>query len=330
ITSQQVETVKTINLPSHSQQQNQASVIFKRVPAQTNPSTKTQVVNNPQVATKEKNLINHHSAQKQPHVIQLNRTGKLEVNHAANKAFTSEQKVQPTLKINSKQLKAKITPSQSGKTLTIPLHSTTRTNVALTKHPTTAKLLQAKRNQANNNKQQNMALIKVPVHASKPINLQPKHQKNQANKHSQKNFALIKAPVVASKQNNLQAKKITVVAKPRIKKALTTKNPSKLQKSQNRYLLSRNKDHFTLQLIGLSKAAEMQRFIEKYKLKGKAHFFQTVLHGKPWFILVYGDFKTVKGALQAKAKMPADLQKYHPWIRKMRYVQSEIHEQAKS
>jgi DamX protein len=43
--------------------------------------------------------------------------------------------------------------------------------------------------------------------------------------------------------------------------------------------------------------------------------FTTDRGGKPWFVLVYGDFSDRDAALKARAALPARLRQGGPWLR---------------
>lgn len=97
----------------------------------------------------------------------------------------------------------------------------------------------------------------------------------------------------------------------------------KLDKTEGE-LLMRNGNDFTLQVLALSNEKAMQSFIKENNLQAETHYIETSLQGKPWFILVYGIYKTQQDAHSAISSLPAALRKYQPWPRTLANVKSDM------
>jgi DamX protein len=82
-------------------------------------------------------------------------------------------------------------------------------------------------------------------------------------------------------------------------------------------------DNFTLQLLGASKEAGIQEFIEQNKLDN-AYYYRTSHNGKDWFILVHGEYSSRDEAQSAIRELPLDLQELKPWARNYASVQKII------
>ncbi len=91
-----------------------------------------------------------------------------------------------------------------------------------------------------------------------------------------------------------------------------------------KWLMERDPNHYTIQLLGLSNEAEMKQFIEKLAINDSVYYFQTQLNSKPLFILVTGDYPDQSTAIAALKKLPAQLLKSKPWVKSLGIVQSQI------
>lgn len=81
---------------------------------------------------------------------------------------------------------------------------------------------------------------------------------------------------------------------------------------------------YTLQLMGNHNEDTIRNFIASHHLQGKATYYYSTFQHSKWFMLVYGEYKTVGEAHAAIAKLPKELQKMQPWIKPIRAVKAEI------
>ncbi len=81
---------------------------------------------------------------------------------------------------------------------------------------------------------------------------------------------------------------------------------------------------YTLQLAALSSVAEVQQFLDRYKVKDSIYIYPTVRNGVNWYIVSYGNFPTIQVARDAVNKLPADVQKLEPWAKSLSQVHREI------
>lgn len=89
-------------------------------------------------------------------------------------------------------------------------------------------------------------------------------------------------------------------------------------------LLAIPKTHYTLQLVGANSSKHIQAFIKMHGLQGKASYYQTYNNGKPWYVIVYGNYKTKAQAQAALKKLPTAVQAQHPWPRDYATVHAAI------
>lgn len=105
------------------------------------------------------------------------------------------------------------------------------------------------------------------------------------------------------------------------------RNAKKLIGSRSRdekYILSLPSHSYTLQLLGSSKESKVKEFMKENKLGEKAYYYRSARQGKPWFILVYGNYASKSAALTACNTLPSALRKSQPWPRELNNVQRTI------
>lgn len=95
---------------------------------------------------------------------------------------------------------------------------------------------------------------------------------------------------------------------------------------EEKYLLTLNKHHYTLQLLGASRVESIQQFVERHALENNTYSFSTKRADKDWFAVVYGDYPSAQAAKAAIQNMPHSLKqaKLQPWVREMQSVQDDI------
>jgi DamX protein len=92
----------------------------------------------------------------------------------------------------------------------------------------------------------------------------------------------------------------------------------------HQWLESRDKKHFTLQLLGVSTEESAKKFILKHNTLKPLYFFQHKRNAGQWFVVIYGDFENKKLAEEKANKMPASLTGLKPWVRTFEAVQRDV------
>lgn len=82
--------------------------------------------------------------------------------------------------------------------------------------------------------------------------------------------------------------------------------------------------NYTFQIAGLSRAEQVQLFLDEHGLAGQVQTYTTQRNNKPWFVVLYGSFASVKQANLAKAKLPAAVQQDKPWMKTFVQIQREL------
>jgi len=103
----------------------------------------------------------------------------------------------------------------------------------------------------------------------------------------------------------------------------TTTNQSKVTLNDQNWLLDRNPQHFTLQLMASTNIVDLQDFVAKHP-QLKPFGYYRVRKGKTdWYRLLYGEYPSLEKAKSAALKLPSALRK--AWPRRLKTVQKEIH-----
>jgi DamX protein len=92
-----------------------------------------------------------------------------------------------------------------------------------------------------------------------------------------------------------------------------------------KYLLKLPKHNFTVQIIGLHEPEKVKAYIAQNHLGAQAKFFRTRIQGKPWYVLVYGNYNNQVAATKAIKQLPKNVREQKPWIRTVASVQEVIH-----
>lgn len=81
--------------------------------------------------------------------------------------------------------------------------------------------------------------------------------------------------------------------------------------------------HYTLQLSSASRSDTLNAFAKKQNLP---HYmvYETKRDGKPWFVLVSGNYASSAEAKRAIATLPAEVQAKKPWVRPVQQVQQDL------
>ena len=81
--------------------------------------------------------------------------------------------------------------------------------------------------------------------------------------------------------------------------------------------------HFTLQLSSASRSDTLNAYAKQQKLSDY-HVYETIRDGKPWYILVSGNYASSAEAKRAITTLPADVQAKKPWVKPVQQVQQDL------
>jgi len=164
---------------------------------------------------------------------------------------------------------------------------------------------------------------------SKPM-LQPSIKSIQNNKvnssqevlPTNKSSAEILRPKTLTKA---RIKKTTApIKKEPIKVPLTKKIKSKILTDDENNLLTLDSSHFMIQFVGLSQQSDLEAFVSKHKFPMIPKIYRSLLNGKPWYILVGGNYATKERARTERKQLNSSLLKEKPWIKSVKVIQNQI------
>jgi DamX protein len=92
------------------------------------------------------------------------------------------------------------------------------------------------------------------------------------------------------------------------------------------WLMTRNPGHYTIQILGVRTEASLRRFVAEHPpLKKHAMaYYQTRFQGDPWYPLLCGVYPTQTEARTAIQRLPENIRRSSPWIRKLSSIQRTI------
>ena len=141
----------------------------------------------------------------------------------------------------------------------------------------------------------------------------------------QANNPTISKPILKYK-TPLKINRNTIPTKTRTQKTNSKKNLRKIRATtvSEKYLLKINPKHYTIQLMAAHNNNTIINFMNTHKPPLKTHCFQTYHKNKKQYILITGDYSTLRRAYTALQKLPAKIKILHPWIRNYATIHKEI------
>ncbi|MBB1487931.1 AAA family ATPase [Oceanospirillum sediminis] len=131
-------------------------------------------------------------------------------------------------------------------------------------------------------------------------------------------------PVEAKPEPAEQKSVVVAESEPEKPASATTTSKSNSPYKQEDALLKLNKNQYTLQLLGTQIENNAIKFIGGLNSKKNVRYFETVYKGKPWFVVIYGEYQDRDSAIASIPKLAAELQARKPWARSIASVQADI------
>ncbi len=94
--------------------------------------------------------------------------------------------------------------------------------------------------------------------------------------------------------------------------------------STERQLMQVQPSAYTLQLMGSHNLPAIKSFVKRHHLQGKVRYYSALFQGRPWYMLIYGEYPNAADADVAARALPKSLRAMHPWVKSYRAVQQEI------
>jgi len=118
----------------------------------------------------------------------------------------------------------------------------------------------------------------------------------------------------------------TTVRQPALKPGPVTPKAAARQIHREQWLLAQDAESYTIQIIGVSNEASMLDFINKNQLlkQNEIAYYESRRNGKPWYQALFGRYPTKQAARRAADKLPENIRRAGPWIRRLSEVQQAI------
>ncbi|MTB66952.1 fimbria/pilus periplasmic chaperone [Providencia sp. wls1943] len=81
--------------------------------------------------------------------------------------------------------------------------------------------------------------------------------------------------------------------------------------------------HYTLQLGSAASAEGLYEQARRHKLSNYL-VYETVRNNRQWYVLVYGEYPSIRSAKHAIQNLPSAFQRDKPWVCSIQHVQSEL------
>jgi len=90
-------------------------------------------------------------------------------------------------------------------------------------------------------------------------------------------------------------------------------------------LFAKNASHYTLQLSGMASREYLIEFQKEYRSSlENIYIYQTVRQAKPWYVIIYGDYDSVKSAQLAAKNLPNAFRNRSSWVKKWQVVHNDL------
>ena len=120
--------------------------------------------------------------------------------------------------------------------------------------------------------------------------------------------------------------KETAQAQKKAEPAKASKTPvrrsSKAYAGENSEIDSMNSNHYTLQVLAGTDKSALQRAASY--VDGKYWIYSTVRNGRPWHVLITGDYASPRAAIDASRSLPASIRNAGPFAKTFDKVKSEM------
>lgn len=134
-------------------------------------------------------------------------------------------------------------------------------------------------------------------------------------------------PAVAAPVKEAPPQKIQIQSSPTPSTSATAgPKADKRAVQREQWLLSQDSTSYTIQIMGVHNEQSLLDFIKKNQLlqHNEIAYYESTFQGKDWYQLLYGIYPTKPDAELAANKLPEDIRRAGPWIRRMSTVQKAI------
>ena len=68
----------------------------------------------------------------------------------------------------------------------------------------------------------------------------------------------------------------------------------------------------------------LQKFVRQYGETEGLHIYQTIHNGKPWYVVIFGEYDSWASAKKASRALPKSLAGLEAWIKKYQLVHQDL------
>lgn len=123
-------------------------------------------------------------------------------------------------------------------------------------------------------------------------------------------------------ESNDAIKKPVVVAE-QVKETISNEEKSIFTATD--ILLAKVPTHYTIQLSGMASRQYLAEFQQQYNTAQENVFtYQTVRNNQPWFVVVYGEYTSIKAAQLAANNLPSVFNNMSTWVKAWRVVHNDL------
>jgi TPR repeat protein len=90
------------------------------------------------------------------------------------------------------------------------------------------------------------------------------------------------------------------------------------------WLAAQNPEHYTLYLAGSYDLASLMSVAQSIPNQSDVAFYEVNFKGRSWFTLIYGEYENAQSAKKALKKLPDEIQKWSPLVRKFADMQKAL------
>ena len=151
------------------------------------------------------------------------------------------------------------------------------------------------------------------------------------NKASDSSATAVQKTPVKPAQPTVKAPEKVVKAEPKPQVKAAPKKPAATAKSNpaSRWLKEQQlsawpSSGYTLQVLGAREPSSIVAFMRAVGDTSRLYYFRTQLKGKPWHVVVYGQYSNRKSAVAAIKSLPSYLQQQKPWPRSIKGVKTDM------
>ena len=130
------------------------------------------------------------------------------------------------------------------------------------------------------------------------------------------------SPATAPTQSAIAAKQAQQTAEPA--QTVVTRQYSVAAMAGQEWVMARHPKHYSLQLLATAEEAHVLKYIRKFELQGRSHYYPIHFRDRLLYVLLTGDFADRASGQAAMERLPAAIRKDKPWLRALSLIQAEI------